>query len=116
MTPKQPNKTRAVRRRLALTSSSTGFLVRDAQQQPDDDKIRHDRAATIANEWQSDARQRDELERAGQDDQRLQRHDRREPRRQQRAEPGARVQGNEKTALQEQDEQTDHRQRTDQAK
>src|SRR5438046_2925873 len=75
ITPKQASKTTAVRRRLALRSSSTGLLVRNAQQQSDDDEVGDHRAAAVADEGQGDASQGDQLERAGQDDQRLQRDD-----------------------------------------
>src|SRR5438309_6264092 len=96
ITPKQASRTTAVRRKLALRSSSTGLLVRYAQQQPDDDKIGHHRAAPVADEGERDAGQRDQLKSASQDDQRLQGNDRSQPRGKQRTETRPGAQGDKK--------------------
>src|SRR5258708_27232113 len=115
MMPKQATRTTAVRRRLALTSSSIGFFMGDAQQQTDDDKIGDYRATTVADKGQGDTCQRDELQGPGENDQRLQRYNRSEPGREKSAEPRARVEGDQKTALKEQHKQAVHGERTDQA-
>src|SRR5262249_5975012 len=103
---------------LARRSSSTAagcLLVRDAQQQTQDQEVGHDGAATIADERQGDARKWDELERTGQDDQRLQSDPRGETGREQSAEAGPRPKRDQESAYDEHDEEIDDRERADQA-
>ena len=60
--------------------------VRERQQQPDDDRVGEQRRPAVADERQRDAGQRDELEVAGGDDERLDPDDQRQAGREQRPE------------------------------
>src|SRR5437868_13976578 len=110
MTPKQTTSASPVRRTLSRRSFSiiTGAFSRNSKQQADNQEIGDDRASTVTDERQRDTCQRNQLQRASQNDQRLQRENRRQATCQQRGEVRARVQGEDKPALAQQHEQSDH--------
>src|SRR5438445_132217 len=71
ITTKEASRNIAVRRRLVRTSTSMRVFVGNAQEEAEGDEICHHGTCTVGDKRPGDARQWDQLESSGQDDQRL---------------------------------------------